>query len=167
MIINSNLEINKYLFPIIKLLDSYGKKMSDSYHFLILGVCSILLISIPGSALASSNSPYDSGYDHGCDDARISDLSERYINQPEKGPSFHTSEFMNGYNSGFNSCSSYSNSNNDNNYSPRSSEVTQTDCNGLKILGGIVGGAIGSAGGPVGTLGGAAAGSDLAGNLCE
>jgi hypothetical protein len=28
----------------------------------------------------------------------------RYINQPEKGPSFHTEEFMSGYNDGFNSC---------------------------------------------------------------
>lgn len=33
---------------------------------------------------------YDSGYDHGCDDAGISNLGDRYINQPEKGPSFHT-----------------------------------------------------------------------------
>ncbi|MGD9673293.1 MAG: hypothetical protein AB7U98_07430 [Candidatus Nitrosocosmicus sp.] len=59
-------------------------------------------------ALASSKSPYESGYDHGCDDAGISDPSDRYINQPEKGPSFHTSEFMNGYDSGFNACGSSS-----------------------------------------------------------
>ena len=54
----------------------------------------------------ASKSPYDSGYDHGCDDAKISDPSDRYINQPEKGPSFHTDEFMNGYNDGYNTCSS-------------------------------------------------------------
>jgi hypothetical protein len=54
---------------------------------------------------ASSDSPYRSGYDHGCDDASISDPSERYINLPEKGPSFHTGEFMNGYYDGFNACS--------------------------------------------------------------
>ena len=54
---------------------------------------------------ASSDSPYKSGYDHGCDDASISDPSERYINQPEKGPSFHTEEFMSGYYDGFNACS--------------------------------------------------------------
>jgi hypothetical protein len=29
--------------------------------------------------------PYDSGYSHGCSDAKISNLSERYINQPGKG----------------------------------------------------------------------------------
>jgi hypothetical protein len=43
---------------------------------------------------ASSRSPYDSGYDHGCDDAKISDPNDIYINQPEKGTSFHTDEFM-------------------------------------------------------------------------
>jgi hypothetical protein len=54
---------------------------------------------------ASSKSPYSSGYDHGCDDAQISDRSDRYINEPGKGPSFHTPEFMNGYYAGFNACS--------------------------------------------------------------
>jgi hypothetical protein len=49
--------------------------------------------------------PYESGYNHGCDDARISDPSERYINQPGKGPSFHTGSFMNGYYDGFDACS--------------------------------------------------------------
>ena len=56
------------------------------------------------SAFASESSPRESGYDHGCDDAGISDPGERYINQPEKGPSFHTGEFMAGYNDGFDSC---------------------------------------------------------------
>ena len=36
---------------------------------------------------------------------QISDSDNRYINQPEKGPSFHTDESMDGYDSGFNSCS--------------------------------------------------------------
>lgn len=53
---------------------------------------------------ASESSPYDSGYNHGCDDAGISDPSDRYINQPEKGPSFHTEEFMSGYDAGFSGC---------------------------------------------------------------
>jgi hypothetical protein len=60
------------------------------------------IVCIP-SAFAS-NDAYDSGRDHGCDDARISDPSDRYINEPGKGPSFHTNEFMNGYYDGFNSC---------------------------------------------------------------
>jgi hypothetical protein len=54
---------------------------------------------------ATSKSLYDSGHDHGCNDADISDPYDRYINQPEKGPSFHTDEFMRGYNSGYNACS--------------------------------------------------------------
>jgi hypothetical protein len=54
---------------------------------------------------ASDDSPYRSGYDHGCDDAAISNPSARYINQPGKGSSFHTEEFMSGYYDGFNACS--------------------------------------------------------------
>jgi hypothetical protein len=56
-------------------------------------------------ATGSSTSPYQAGYNHGCSDARISDPSERYINQPERGPSFHTNEFMRGYNAGYSACS--------------------------------------------------------------
>jgi hypothetical protein len=52
----------------------------------------------------ANNLPYKSGYSHGCSDAKISETSKRYINQPGKGPSYHTSEFMRGYNDGFESC---------------------------------------------------------------
>ncbi|MGH9950506.1 MAG: hypothetical protein ACRD5J_02690 [Nitrososphaeraceae archaeon] len=69
----------------------------------------VLLVSLLApqlqSANAGSKSPYESGRDHGCDDADISDPDDRYINQPEKGPSFHTNEFMRGYNAGYDSCS--------------------------------------------------------------
>jgi hypothetical protein len=54
--------------------------------------------------------PYESGYDYGCDDADISDSDDRYINQPENGPSFHTDEFMSGYNDGYDECSNGGNS---------------------------------------------------------
>ena len=47
---------------------------------------------------------FRSGYDHGRDDARL-DPSDRYINEPEKGPEIHTGAFMDGYNAGFGSCS--------------------------------------------------------------
>lgn len=49
-------------------------------------------------------SGYDSGYSHGCNDAKVADRSDRYINQPGKGQNFHTDAFMQGYKSGFNSC---------------------------------------------------------------
>jgi len=52
----------------------------------------------------STTSPYQSGHDHGCDDASISEKSERYIEQPEKGPDFHTKEFMAGYYDGISEC---------------------------------------------------------------
>jgi hypothetical protein len=55
------------------------------------------------SAIAKGT-PYDAGYSHGCSDAKLT-FSERYINQPGKGPSFHTQEFMSGYNRGFSTCS--------------------------------------------------------------
>ena len=53
----------------------------------------------------SNNVPYDSGYQHGCNDAKIGDVSKRYINQLGNGPSYHTKEFMRGYNDGFDVCS--------------------------------------------------------------
>ena len=53
--------------------------------------------------------------DHGCDDAGISDPSDRYINQPGKGPSTHTNEFMDGYYDGFYECSTTTN-NSDSDY---------------------------------------------------
>lgn len=52
----------------------------------------------------ANNLPYKSGYSHGCSDAKTFDTSKRYINQPGKGPSYHTSEFMRGYNDGFEFC---------------------------------------------------------------
>lgn len=54
-------------------------------------------------AYASESSAYESGRDHGCDDARLNP-SDRYINEPGKGASFHTNEFMSGYYDGLNSC---------------------------------------------------------------
>ncbi|HET6590456.1 MAG TPA: hypothetical protein VFG45_09850 [Candidatus Nitrosocosmicus sp.] len=80
-------------------------------------ICSLFL---PSSSVYAK-SPYDSGYDHGCDDANISNPSDRYINQPEKGPSFHTSEFMNGYDAGFNSCGE------SNNYQPEPYQPNSRD----------------------------------------
>ena len=133
MLINSKKENIKYLLFITLLLNFYRKIWQHNYHFVIFGMFTFLLISIPGSALGSSKSPYESGYDHGCDDAGISDSSDRYINQPEKGPSFHTSEFMDGYNSGFNSCSSSNNnynsqSGNDRQSSSRSNQPSSEEC---------------------------------------
>jgi hypothetical protein len=77
------------------------KLKQNSYHFVILSFFTVLVLSIPGSASASSKSPYESGYDHGYDDAQLFYPSEQYINQPGKGPEFHTSKFMNGYYAGY------------------------------------------------------------------
>lgn len=60
-----------------------------------------VIMSFPAYA---SSEAYDSGYDHGCDDANIPP-SERYINEVGKGPSYHTDKFMEGYHDGFENCS--------------------------------------------------------------
>jgi hypothetical protein len=85
--------------------------MVESKQIVALIVATIisLILSTQQSmfaVFASESSPYDSGYDHGCDDAGISDPDDRYINQPDKGPSHHTGAFMQGYDDGFGACSS-------------------------------------------------------------
>jgi hypothetical protein len=84
-------------------LKSYGKFPYRIVFILSVIAISTLIVLIP-LARASKDDPYQSGYDHGCEDAGISD-PERYINQPGKGPSFHTSSFMRGYNDGLDACS--------------------------------------------------------------
>lgn len=104
------------------------KDVDKTFVVFILMLLVLSLSVVPGITFAKS--PYQSGYDHGCDDARISDSSDRYINQPEKGPSFHTSEFMNGYDAGFNSCQSSSNyeSSNNGQYNSRSTQSNSQEC---------------------------------------
>ena len=74
----------------------------------ILGITSVIVIATLLLATTSINvyakSPYDSGFDHGCSDSHIEDASDRYINQDEKGPAYHTAEFMQGYYDGFKEC---------------------------------------------------------------
>ena len=88
----------------------YSIQLSKKCTLIAISVSLILSLPVLSVSATSGKSPYESGYDHGCDDAGISDSSDYYINQPEKGPSYHTSEFMNGYYDGFDSCSNSSNS---------------------------------------------------------
>lgn len=67
-----------------------------------LGIFVVIASSIT-SVYASEKTPYESGYDHGCDDADL-DVDDRYINEPGKGKSYHTDEFNNGYDEGFDDC---------------------------------------------------------------
>lgn len=71
----------------------------------MLSVSSLLdLMGSSAGTADASNDPYDSGYDHGCADAKISEPSDRYINQPEKGLAFHSDLFMQGYYDGYDAC---------------------------------------------------------------
>jgi hypothetical protein len=107
--------------------------MKNSFHGLYIKICCILLTSafVISTLLATmtltstgyaSSEAYDSGYNHGCDDAGISDPADRYINQPEKGPSFHTDRFMDGYNDGFDACSGTNDNSSSSSASSSSSE---------------------------------------------
>ncbi|MDN5867242.1 MAG: hypothetical protein L0H55_07565 [Candidatus Nitrosocosmicus sp.] len=150
------------------MLNFSRKNYRSNYLFITLGIFTILLISVPGSVFASSNSPYDSGYDHGCDDAGISDSSDRYINQPEKGPSYHTSEFMNGYNDGVNSCSSSNNDNNERFSSPSPSSRSQPDCTMSEAIGGGICALAGEMVAPgIGGFVTGPIGSNIGKNMCE
>jgi hypothetical protein len=57
-------------------------------------------LGIMQGVMAKKGTPFQAGYDHGCNDAKVT-FSARYINQPGKGSNFHTQEFMSGYNRGF------------------------------------------------------------------
>ena len=65
---------------------------------------SIIFAVTTGSRIYAFSNAYYSGFDYGCADAGISDPDDRYINQPGKGPAFHTISFMNGYKEGFYFC---------------------------------------------------------------
>ena len=75
----------------------------SGYLAILLFGMAILLTSIPNLQIYALSAK-QSGYQHGCSDASISDPDDRYINQPKKGPSFHTGSFMDGYHNGFNEC---------------------------------------------------------------
>jgi hypothetical protein len=90
-------------------MDIFGHDLlCKKVHCLRFGLLSVFfvasLIVTSASSTFASTDPYDSGHDHGCNDAAILDPSDRYINQPEKGPSFHTDVFMQGYYDGYDAC---------------------------------------------------------------
>jgi hypothetical protein len=69
----------------------------------LIVVAAAASLGILQGVMAKKGTPFQAGYDHGCSDAKVT-FSARYINQPGKGSSFHTQEFMSGYNRGFNEC---------------------------------------------------------------
>jgi hypothetical protein len=82
--------------------NQYGK---SGALITLLAILCFSIISSSSSGYGKSD-VYNSGYEHGCNDAGISDKASRYINQPEAGPSLNSDEFMHGYNDGFDACSS-------------------------------------------------------------
>lgn len=76
------------------------------YYRFILLVLSFLIATtlVAASSSIYAQSPYDSGYMHGCKDAQLKNSDNWYINQPGKGETYHTQGFMQGYNSGLSDC---------------------------------------------------------------
>lgn len=72
-------------------------------YLVISGIFLITLGIISTSGAFAEKSAYKSGYDHGCDDVGLPP-QDRYINQPEKGPGYHTKQFMKGYDDGYATC---------------------------------------------------------------
>ena|SRR5919112_3366347 len=62
----------------------------------------LLFVSAPIQGYALS--PFKLGYGEGCSDAKLSDSSDRQINQPENDASSLSSVFMDGYRAGFDAC---------------------------------------------------------------
>src|SRR3712207_5209000 len=88
-----------------------SKDILASSMFFVICTLTVFSMSFPAPVYASS--PFDSGYGHGCSDAGIFDPSSRYINEPGKGPSFHSDDFMSGYYAGFSACSHAPDQNNE------------------------------------------------------
>ena len=64
---------------------------------IFLGVLMLLIIlNSLGQTIYAVSAP-TSGYNHGCSDAQMSNPADRYINQTEKGPSFHSKAYMQAY----------------------------------------------------------------------
>ena len=64
-------------------------------------ILSLIVLSLMiGAPSAFAISDYQSGYNHGRNDAN-KPVSQRYINTAKQGPSHHTAEFMRGYHQGF------------------------------------------------------------------
>jgi hypothetical protein len=89
----SNLQADTKMSFILTVTNSSGVSDKD-----------IVSILVRHSTTTTNGTPYQSGYDHGCSDAKLP-FSKRYINQSGKGPQYHTQEFISGYNAGFSACS--------------------------------------------------------------
>jgi hypothetical protein len=89
----SNLQADTKMSFILTVTNSSGVSDKD-----------VVSIIVRHSTTTTNGTPYQSGYDHGCSDAKLP-FSKRYINQSGKGPQYHTQEFISGYNAGFSACS--------------------------------------------------------------
>lgn len=79
------------------------------YKILATIILAVAMISGIGSVQAEKKSAYDSGFNHGCSDAQISNPDNWYINGVNSkgestGKDHHTAAFNAGYDAGFKEC---------------------------------------------------------------
>lgn len=96
---------NKQLWDVSSIINNKDLRKSILIAVILVTILPISIFIFPlHTVKAYAQTPYSSGYDHGCDDAKIANPDDKYINQPGKGPSYHTGSFMNGYYDGFDGC---------------------------------------------------------------
>src|SRR6185437_4490617 len=93
----------------------YHKKSSFTFLFIEIVISAVFIFNIFNMSLIHSSTPssaivygltnedrYNSGYVHGCNDAKSSDtVSKHPYLDNNNGPSAHTDTFMKGYNTGY------------------------------------------------------------------
>ncbi|HZI70648.1 MAG TPA: hypothetical protein VFD60_05755, partial [Nitrososphaeraceae archaeon] len=98
-----NLSIRKCRAAVMNISDLRENDCKPIFVIVISGVLVAFATFIPMEQNAVAIiTPYNSGYTHGCDDAKSGD--HPYLSGPGHGATFHTGQFMQGYNDGFNSC---------------------------------------------------------------
>jgi len=68
---------------------------------IVLTMLPLLLVLIATSRLAAAT-PYSDGYSHGCDDGKVG--YHKYLDTPGKEIDFHSTKFMQGYDTGYKAC---------------------------------------------------------------
>jgi hypothetical protein len=62
----------------------------------------LLLFVLIATSQSAAATPYSDGYSHGCDDGKVG--YHKYLDTPGKEIDFHTTEFMQGYDTGYKAC---------------------------------------------------------------
>lgn len=62
----------------------------------------LLLLVLIATSQSAAATPYSDGYSHGCDDGKVG--YHKYLDTPGKEIDFHSTKFMQGYDTGYKAC---------------------------------------------------------------